>query len=133
MKPQMANQPTPQVLLDEISLLFSAHHAGSVVPKLPEPSDGRVEIFILDHVAAITEQILQQLQVSQTNKEDEKPIMHKIRNNINLMSMELMGRPIEENDNVDKIHLAGLIQHVRRLNSNVVHGGNNANAFCIVQ
>lgn len=122
-----ASRATPDLLLSEVVQLYQNLHAGSATPHLPPPStDGTQEpVFILQHVATILHSVLQSLRVGEVDQTGS--VMEIIRRNVNALTLELLGA--ELNDDIRKITLCDLIEHLRALNRSVAH--HDAGFCCI--
>lgn len=56
------------------------------------------------------------------------PVMAQIRNNINELCVQLVGKPLSED--IEQVTLAQLIQHMQHLNNSV--SAKPQNAWCLI-
>lgn len=108
----------PEQLLYEINALHSALYAGRPTPMLPTPQRGRQDaVFLLDHVANVSQCLLEQLKITQPKQPTDTSTMRRIRTNVNALSKELVGCAIS--DELEQVTLHELISNVQALNSSV--------------
>ena len=123
MSVERVSAPTsaPEQLLFEMQTLHSALHAGGAMPPLPPAQQGEQDsVFLLDHVAQVSERLLKSLNIAvpaPPKQHVPQSTMHRIRANVDVLSKELVGLDISSD--LHQVTLQDLIASVQNLNDSV--------------